>query len=89
MMNYPAIHHPRRQYYLHLNESSAYTKRFPDMVNHEFLLILSRKMSSRSEFENDNNFGSIFLKCYYDQKIISFFPPIFKAYSLNIQLAKF
>ena len=29
------------------------------------------------------------LKWYYDQKIISFFLPILKAYSLNIQLAKF
>ena len=29
------------------------------------------------------------LKWYYDQKIISFFSPTFKAYSLNIQLAKF
>ena len=32
---------------------------------------------------------NITLKWYYDQKIISLFFPILKAYSLNIQLAKF
>ena len=31
----------------------------------------------------------IYLKWYYDQKIISRFLPILKAYSLNIQMAKF
>ena len=35
------------------------------------------------------NFLESKLKRYYDQKIISFFLPILKAYSLNIQLAKF
>ena len=41
------------------------------------------------DIPNGVELNYILLKWYYDQNIISFFLPILKAYSLNIQLAKF